>query len=313
MPGADERPDPRTLTGFGVVVVLIGLNFVAVRLSNVELAPLWGAALRYMVATVLVAALMFARRVAVPRGASFWASALFGTLNFGVFFGLMYWALVAVPAGVASVVLAAVPLFTYLMALALRLESFRWSALAGAVIVIGGIALIAADGIRAGFPVMRFLAVVVAALAAAAAGIVIKRAPRTHPLAMNGVGMAAGALLLLAATGVAGEAVVLPEGAVTRWAVVYLILSSVLLFVLLVWVIGRWTASGVAYATVLAPIVTILVAHVVLDEPFRVQALGGGALVVVGVYWGALRRRRVVAGPGVPLPLARPEGPAKGR
>ncbi|MBW3584222.1 MAG: DMT family transporter [Euryarchaeota archaeon] len=290
----EPAPDHLTLSGFVAIVVLIGLNFVAVRVSNIELAPLWGAALRYVVSALLVVLIMFARRVPFPRGRAFRSSALFGTLNFAVFFGLMYWALVAVPPGVASVVLAAVPLFTYLMALALRLEGFRWSALVGAIVVILGIGIIAMEGIEGGFPPVRFAAVLAAALAAAAAGIVVKRAPRTHPLAMNGVGMTAGALLLLVATFIAGEPRHLPTQPGPQAAVVYLILSSVLLFVLLVWVIGRWTASKVSYATVLAPIVTIIVAHLVLDDPITSRLLLGGAFVVAGVYWGALRKGRPV-------------------
>ena len=45
------RPSTATLAAFLVSTVIFGSNFVAVRLSNQELAPFWGAALRFAVAT----------------------------------------------------------------------------------------------------------------------------------------------------------------------------------------------------------------------------------------------------------------------
>lgn len=298
----EPSPDRATLAGFFAVVVLIGLNFVAVRTSNMELAPFWGAASRYALATVLIVALVVLRGAPLPRGRAFRSSMLFGTLNFAIFFGLMYWALVEVAAGAASVVLAAVPLFTFLMTVTIRLERFTWRALIGAAVVIVGIGIVSLQSEESGAPPLRMAAVIGAALATAAAGIVVKRMPRSHPLGVNAVGMATGAVLLLAVTFVAGDPLVLPRSALVWGAFVYLILSSILLFVLLVWLIGRWTASGVAYAGVLAPIVTIVVAHVLMDEAITWRLLVGGVLVALGVYLGALKKGRsdpVLAGASV--------------
>lgn len=283
-------PDRWTLAGFVTAVVLIGFNVVAVRVSNQELAPFWGATLRYVVAAVLLLAVVPLLRIEWPTGRRLHGSIWYGLLYFTGFFGFVYWGLVAVPASLASVVLATVPLFTYLMAVLVRLERFRWAALAGAVLAIVGIGIIAADGLRLDVPLTRFAAVVGAALSAAAAGVVVKRTPPTHPVAMNAVGMSAGAFALALLTWLAGEPVVSPRQTTTLVAVAFLILSSVLLFVILVWVIGRWTASGAAYALVLSPLVTIVAAHFLLDEPVTLRLLVGGLFVVLGVYWGALRR-----------------------
>ena len=63
-----ERPDPVTLAAYAVMVVIAGSNFVAVRFSNQELQPFWGATLRFLVACALFFGVMRWRGAALPRG-----------------------------------------------------------------------------------------------------------------------------------------------------------------------------------------------------------------------------------------------------
>ncbi|HEX2294162.1 MAG TPA: EamA family transporter, partial [Actinomycetota bacterium] len=71
-------PDRVTLSAFAGAVAIGGSNFIAVRLSNDELAPLFGAGLRFALAAGLLLALMRVRRLAVPRGPEAVGSALYG-------------------------------------------------------------------------------------------------------------------------------------------------------------------------------------------------------------------------------------------
>ncbi len=61
--------------------------------------------------------------------------------------------------------------------------------------------------------------------------------------------------------------------------------------VLMVWVIRRWTASAAAYALVLAPFVTLPLAGALSGEAFGATLAAGAAVVLGGVYIGALHRR----------------------
>lgn len=56
------------LAAFLAQATLAGGNAVGIRFSNRELEPLWGAALRFVLAAGLLLALMAALRLAVPRG-----------------------------------------------------------------------------------------------------------------------------------------------------------------------------------------------------------------------------------------------------
>src|SRR5437867_10183008 len=111
-----------TLIAFGVLVVLVGANPVAIRFSNRELEPFWGGGVRFTAAAVLFWAIVAARKIAVPRGAALVGAILYGLLGIAVFFAFVYWGLQRVQAGVGGVILATVPLLTLLFALAHRLE-----------------------------------------------------------------------------------------------------------------------------------------------------------------------------------------------
>ena len=98
------------LTAFVTYAVLAGGNAVCIRFSNRELAPLWGASLRFALAAALLLAVMVLLRLAFPRGRALIGSLLYGLFNFAGSFGLTYYGLVQVHAGFGQIVLALVPL-----------------------------------------------------------------------------------------------------------------------------------------------------------------------------------------------------------
>lgn len=294
-----DGPRPTVLAGFIAMVVLIGLNFVAVRVSNVELAPTWGAALRFGVAAVLLLGLVAARGIPLPRGRALVGAALYGALLFGLFFGLIYWGLVQVPSGIAAITNATVPLLTLFAAVLVGIERFRWNALVGGVVVVVGIAVLVGSDVAGDADPIRIAAVILASVAAAWGGVVVKAFPRSHPLATNAIGMTVAFAMLLAASAVQREPWTLPSRTDVWLAAGYLTASSLVLFPLLVWVIGEWTASASAYAVVLAPLVTVPVGAWLLGEAVGGRFALAALIVFAGVYAGALwRTRRPLPAPG---------------
>ncbi len=65
-------------------------------------------------------------------------------------------------------------------------------------------------------------------------------------------------------------------------------LGSVGLFILVLLVVRRWTVSATSYMFVLFPVVTLALAAWLLDEPITGEAVTGAALVMLGVWFGAL-------------------------
>jgi drug/metabolite transporter (DMT)-like permease len=85
------------VTAFVTYTVLAGGNAVGIRFSNRELAPLWGASLRFALAAGLFLAVMVVLRLAFPRGRPLLGSLLYGLLNIGAAFGLIYYGLGYMP------------------------------------------------------------------------------------------------------------------------------------------------------------------------------------------------------------------------
>src|SRR4029450_10544286 len=97
------------LTAFLSYAVLAGGNAVCIRFSNRELAPLWGASLRFALAAALLLAVMVLLRLAFPRGRALIGSLLYGLFNFAGSFGLTYYGLVPGHAGVGQILAARGP------------------------------------------------------------------------------------------------------------------------------------------------------------------------------------------------------------
>jgi drug/metabolite transporter (DMT)-like permease len=281
-----------TLAGFGAVVLLAGSNLVVVRLSNRWLPPFFGAGIRFVAASVLLFGWVLASKLPLPTRRELPGTLLFGLLGFAGFFAFGYWGLVYLPAGIAGTLAASVPLLTLFLAAAQGLERITLRGLVGGAIAMAGIAVMVGGPSAAGVAIGPALSILAAAACDAEANVVVKKFPLGHPVPTNAVGMLAGSLILLALSAVVGESWSLPAAASTWWALAYLVtFGSVALFVLFLWTIERWTASGMSYMFVLMPVVATVLAIFVLDEPVTAGAAAGGLLVVLGVFVGALSGR----------------------
>ena len=278
------------LAAFLAEAVLAGGNAVGVRFSNRELDPLWGAGLRFALAATVLAASMIVLRLAFPRGRALAGVLLYGALNFGAAFGLAYYALVELHAGFGQLLLAIVPLATLLLAVAEGQERARAGAVAGAVLAFAGIVVMSRAPLRDSAPLASLLAALGSALCFAQAAIVVRRFPPVHPLTSNAVGMATGAAVLVVLSALAGESMAMPEDRETWVALAYLVVvGSVVVFGLYVFVLRHWSASRAAYLFAITPVVTVLLSVWLDDEPVGAELVVGGALVLAGVYVGALR------------------------
>lgn len=248
------------LAAFVAQSVLAGGNAVGVRFSNRELAPLWGAGLRFALAAALLLAVMAALRLELPRGRALTGSVLYGLFNFGASFALIYYGRVRMHAGLGQILLALVPLATLLLALVWHQERVHPAAVVGVLLALVGATLMSRDPSRGEVPLASVLAVVGGAACFAQALVLVRRFPPVHPVTMNAVGMATGAAVLLV-------------------------------------VLRAWAATRAAYTFVVVPFVTVLLSAWLDDEPVTIGLLLGGLLVLAGVYVGALRPRPATPAP----------------
>lgn len=283
--------DRVAIAAFAGNAVFAGGSAIGIRYSNRELPPLWGAGLRFALAGALLAALMAALGLQLPRGRAAAGALLFGALHFGAAMALAYWGFTRVHAGLGQTVIAVVPLAALLLAVLQREERLHARAIVGALLALAGVASLSRTPLHEGVPLLSLLAMVGSACCLAQAAVVVRRFPTVHPVTLNAVGMLTGALVLVLGSLALGERITIPRERATWLAIGYLVvLGSALGFVLYVVVLARWSASRAAYGFVVSPIVALGLSAWLDHEPLRGQLLLGGALVLAGVYVGALRR-----------------------
>lgn len=288
--GAASRGDRVATAAFLGVTVLASGNAVAIRFSNRELDWLWGAALRFLIASAVLTVLMVAPRRRWPRGRELQGALAFGLLGLTATFALAYWALLTIQAGLGQTLLALAPLTTLLLAVAWRQERMTRAALTGAVVAAVGVGVVAWRPEGEPVPLGPLLAALAATVCMSLAAILVRRAPTVDPIGMNAVAALTAAVLLLAGSLLAGQAPTMPQRGETWAAVLYVaVVGSVGVFSLQLLVLEHWSASRANYVFVLIPLLTIALSAWLDGEPVGVGLLGGGTLVVAGVYLGVLR------------------------
>ncbi|HET6406184.1 MAG TPA: EamA family transporter [Candidatus Thermoplasmatota archaeon] len=278
------RAEALPFAAFAGASLIWGTTFYVVRLGVATVPPLWAAALRLILASVLLLALMAALRIRVPRGRVLGLTALFGVLDFGVAFSLLYWAEQHVTGGVAATVFATLPLLTAVLAWTIKLEVLSLRKLVGAIASFAGVALMFAAELQRDVPLAGLLAVFGAALAMAAGTIVLKRTPARPVVMTNAIGAAVGALVCVLGSFAMREPHALPRTAAAWGPIVYLALAGSLgAFLLFTWVTRKWNATSASMIFVVLPVLAMILDAATGTRVPSLAALAGALLVLAGV------------------------------
>jgi drug/metabolite transporter (DMT)-like permease len=289
------EPDWPGYAAFAGASLIWGSTFLFIAYSNEVVAPLWGAALRLGLATVLLSAVALATRAAFPRGRRLRDASLYGLLQFGGNLGLLYWGEQTVPSGITAVVFATAPLQAAIWGRVLGVEAIDRVKLAAALLGLLGVAIIFAGQLNVGVPVPGLIAVFLAASAAVFSNYLLKRIGPISPFAVNAVGAPIGAATLLVASVVLGETRALPQTLGGWWPILYLtIFGSLGAFVLFAWLIGRWSVTTTNFIGVIVPVIALILGAVFRGEQPPLVSYLGAALVLAAVVT-ALGRSRASA------------------
>lgn len=279
------QPEPqswRHLGAFAGMCLIWGSTFLAIRIGNESVPPIWGATVRLAIAAALLAAIAVATRKPFPRGEALRAALLFGVFNFGINFALLYWGETGVPSGVAAIFFATIPLSSGLFAWALRVHPLDPVKTAAAVIGLAGVGVIFAGEMTLGAPPAALLAVFAGATCAALSGVFLKRAPVQPVIPANAVAALVGMVICFVASVLAGEPHELPRTAGGWWPILYLAVASNLgAFVLWTWLVTQWTLTTVSTGALVTPVIAVVLGAAVKGEsPAASTYLG--ALLVLG-------------------------------
>jgi drug/metabolite transporter (DMT)-like permease len=170
-----------------------------------------------------------------------------------------------------------------LLAAAHGLERLRARSLIGGALAVVGIAVVLSGQLSATLPLASVVALLLAAVAAAESGVVIKYFPRSHPAATNAVAMGVGAAALVVISRIAGEVWIVPAQPATVIAYGYIVVSTIVLFAMILYILGRWSASSASLIFPIQPLVTVIAAAILAGEGIALPFVIGAVIVLGGV------------------------------
>lgn len=300
-----------TLLAFAIIYFVWGSTFLAIRIGVAEVPPFLLAAMRFLIAGLVLYGWATTRREPAPDRVQWRSVALLALLIFVFDYGLLFWAEQRVPSGVAAVMMALIPAFTALSEIIL-LGTQRLTLRLGLALGIGlvGVALLVTDSLSlGGTPVDRVGAV--ALIFAAASWSVASALARKLPLPSSKV-MSSGAQMLVGGGFLALAAAALGElrgfdpGAVSlrAWlSLLYLIVpGSIIAFTAYVWLIHRESPTKVGTYAYVNPVVAVLLGYFLANEPLDLRTVLGTLCVLISVVVITTTRTIIATPKGEAIP-----------
>lgn len=274
-----------------------GSTWLGIKLGLRDLPPLTFAGIRFALAAVLLGAVVRLRKRPVPDLTSddWWVLAYTGFLSITVNYALVFWGEQYISSGLAALLSATVPLFGFPIAhWYLAAEPLTWRKVAGAILGLLGVAIVFSGELGIGGPrsLWASAGIVVAALATAHAGVLVKhRATHIDPSVLAGVQMAGGCIpLLVAGVAVEGNPLAFRWTTLALVSLAYLtVVGSVIAFMMYYWLIRHTAVTGVLMIPLVTPLIAVLVGVLFGGETIGWHTALGGSAIIAGVALAVMR------------------------
>src|SRR6266480_2154193 len=256
----------RRKPGWGVPLAWLTLcvvwssTWLVIKVGLRDLPPISYAAIRFVIAVIVLFAVSLGRVRLLPRrGADYAILAFTGVLMFAVNYGLLFWGELHVSSGLAAVLQTTIPIFGMVFAhLMLPDEPLRLQKLGGAMIALGGVTLICARLLGFNGPLAFWggVGVVIGAAGAAFANVLVKaRSIQLAPAMLAAWQMIFGITpLLVLGFAVDGNPARFHWTAMALFCLLYLaVIGSALTFLLLSWLLPRRTVAQLQSISLITP------------------------------------------------------------
>ena len=279
----------RLIAGFATVYVLWGSTYLAIRIGVGTIPPFIMGAIRFLIAGSVLYLVVRPRER--PTLAQWKSAAIVGVLLLVFGNGAVMWAEQKMPSGIASLIVAVVPLWMVLLDWARR-GGKRPTAIVmvGVLLGLGGLAILVNPFAPSTATVDRLgvLALLGGSLSWAVGSLYSKHAPH-HPKPLVGpaMQMLAGGVGLAIISVVSGELGRFHPGTVSTHsmlAVLYLVIfGSLVGYSVYIWLLRVATPSAVSTYAYVNPVVAVFLGWLILSEPLAPRTLLAATVIVGAV------------------------------
>ena len=281
-----------------LLCLIWGSTWAFIKLGLEDLQPFTFAGIRFVIASLILTAVIAARKIRYPRNRSDWILlAVTGVLSFTLNYGLVFWGEQYVSSGLAALLQATIPVFGLIFAhFHLPGERMTTAKILGVVLGVAGVAVIFSNqlSVAGTMAIAGSAGLVIGSACAAYANVLVKSRGSKMDPAILALGQMIFGMVPLLLIGIIFEGNPLSF----RWtgmAVVCLfylaIVGTVFAFLMYYWLVQHMDVTNTMLIALVTPIIAVLLGIVVLDEELNWRTLVGGAMIIAGIGMMVLKRR----------------------
>ena len=276
-----------------------GSTWLFIKLGLRDLPPLTFAGIRFVIAAIILFALILARRVPLPNKKRDWILlAVTGVMSFSLNYGLVFWGEQYISSGLAALLQSTLPAFGLIIAhFYLPGERMTLPRIAGVLLGVLGVGVIFSNQLQVSGPraLWGSAALVGSAFCAAYANVLVK----TYGLNLQPTMLAGGQMLfgliplLLIGIPLEGNPLKFHWTPIAVISLLYLaVVGTVIAFLLYYWLMHNMDVTKTMLIALVTPVVAVILGMLVLKEELHWRTLVGGAMIMSGIALIVARRGR---------------------
>src|SRR5882672_10028648 len=281
-----------------ILCCIWGSTWLFIKLGLADLPPITFAGIRFVIAFLILASLVFARRARWPRTRAEWILiAVTGALQFALNYGLVFWGEQHISSGLAAVLQSTFPAFGLVIAhFYLPHERLTTVKVVGVLLGVLGVAVIFSDqlSIAGKMALLGSVALVLSAFFGSYSNVLVKAyGGKIDPQAFAASQMIFGFVpLLIIGISTEGNPFRFRWTTMAVVSLLYLtIVGSVVAFALFYWLVRNMDVTNTMLIALVTPVVAVILGMIVLHEKLNWRLLAGSVCIISGIGLILLRKR----------------------
>jgi drug/metabolite transporter (DMT)-like permease len=281
-----------------ILCCIWGSTWLFIKIGLTDLPPLTFAGIRFVLASLILTALVLLRRVRLPRsGKELALIAITGVLTFALNYGLVFWGEQYISSGLAAVLQSTFPAFGLVIAhFYLPHERLTTARVVGVLLGVCGVAVIFSDqlSIAGSMALLGSMALVLSALFGSYGNVLVKAyGGKIDPQVLAAGQMVCGFVpLFMIGIPTEGNPSHFHWTTMAVVSLLYLVVvGSVIAFALYYWLVRHMDVTNTMLIALVTPAIAVILGMIVLHEKLNWRLLAGGACIISGLALIVFRKR----------------------